>query len=58
MTARLIENELGREILIDVSEMDGGVLIVIEGPDSCSTNLVTQREAHALREALNEWAAK
>lgn len=56
MSARYFQNELGREILIDVSNMDGGVLIVMEGPDSSATNLTTPREAEMLRQALNEWA--
>ena len=57
MSSRNFENELGNDILIDVSDMDGGVLIVMEGPDSSATNCVTEREAEMLREALNDWAS-
>lgn len=58
MSTRHFENELGREILIDVSDTEGGVMIVMQGPDSSATNLVTPLEAQKLREALNEWGTK
>ncbi|GAA4827168.1 hypothetical protein GCM10023232_26740 [Sphingosinicella ginsenosidimutans] len=63
MGTRYFENELGREILIDVSEMEQDdigrvILIVMEGPESSATNLVTPKEAEMLRQALNDWAAQ
>lgn len=48
------ENELGNEITLEVIGTDAFVEIIMEGPDSMSSNLITRVEGQKLYECLKE----
>jgi hypothetical protein len=46
------KNELGNEIVVDVSEVKEGIRVYIAGPTSEHENIVTRREACAIQAGL------